>query len=379
MPTTKLILFSLLLYIAIGCAPKQSDPENPLEKAIQSEHPKIKPVIDSAAHYQVQIMLSTIKRDNNGVKFTDYQFGVNDSNYFYPASSVKLPISLLALEKLNKDPRFDRNTLFYIDRDTIETTFANEINKIFAISDNPAYNRLFEYLGKDYINQTLEEKGIQPVRISHRLSTSDAYNPVSKAVIFHQNDTTLTQLQAPTSGPVERLPLPSMLKGEGYMDTNDSLIREPMDFATKNYLPINSLHAIIKRVIFPEAFSKQEQFDLSTSDREFLLQAMSSTPRALGFAQKDYYDSFGKFFIYGDTKENIPESIKIYNKVGYAYGYLTDCAYIYDAQTGIEFIITANLLVNENGIFNDGIYQYDSVGIPFLAQLGRELLKNLNH
>lgn len=379
MPTTKLILFSLLLYIAIGCAPKQSDPENPLEKAIQSEHPKIKPVIDSAAHYQVQIMLSTIKRDNNGVKFTDYQFGVNDSNYFYPASSVKLPISLLALEKLNKDPRFDRNTLFYIDGDTIETTFANEINKIFAISDNPAYNRLFEYLGKDYINQTLEEKGIQPVRISHRLSTSDAYNPVSKAVIFHQNDTTLTQLQAPTSGPVERLPLPSMLKGEGYMDTNDSLIREPMDFATKNYLPINSLHAIIKRVIFPEAFSKQEQFDLSTSDREFLLQAMSSTPSALGFAQKDYYDSFGKFFIYGDTKENIPESIKIYNKVGYAYGYLTDCAYIYDAQTGIEFIITANLLVNENGIFNDGIYQYDSVGIPFLAQLGRELLKNLNH
>src|SRR5690606_18760692 len=129
MPTTKLILFSLLLYIAIGCAPKQSDPENPLEKAIQSEHPKIKPVIDSAAHYQVQIMLSTSKRDNTGVKFTDYQFCVNDSNYFYPASSVKLPISLLALEKLNKDPRFDRNTLFYIDGDTIETTFANEINK----------------------------------------------------------------------------------------------------------------------------------------------------------------------------------------------------------------------------------------------------------
>src|SRR5690606_21203728 len=379
MPTTKLILFTLLLYIAIGCAPKQSDPENPLEKAIQSEHPKIKRVIDSAAHYQVQIMLSTIERNNNGVKFTDYQFRVNDSTYFYPASSVKLPISLLALEKLNKDPRFDRNTLFYIDGDTIETTFAKEIHKIFAISDNPAYNRLFEYLGKDYINQTLKEKGIQPVRISHRLSTSDAYNPVSKAVIFHQNDTTLTQLQAPTGGPVERLPLPAMLKGEGYMDTNDSLIQEPMDFATKNYLPINSLHAIIKRVIFPEVFSKQEQFHLSTSDREFLLQAMSSTPRALGFDQKDYYDSFGKFFIYGDTKENIPESVKIYNKVGYAYGYLTDCAYIYDAQTGIEFIITANLLVNENGIFNDGIYQYDSVGIPFLAQLGRELLKNLNH
>src|SRR5690606_23228589 len=137
-------------------------------------------------------------------------------------------------------------------------------------------------------------------------------------------DTTLTHLQAPVSSPVERLPLPSIYKGEGYIDSNDSLIWEPMDFATKNYLPISSLHTIMKRVIFPEAFSQHEQFQLSKSDREFLLHSMSSTPRALGFNQEDYYDSFGKFFIYGDTKENIPESVKIFNKVGYAYGYLTD-------------------------------------------------------
>ena len=379
MPTTKFIIFSLLLSVVISCAPKKSDNTSPLEKVTLSQHPKIKSIIDSADHYQLQVMLSTIDREKDSVKFTDYQFGVSDSNYFYPASTVKLPISLLALEKLNRDPRFDRNTLFYIDGDTVETTFANEVNKIFAVSDNPAYNRLFEYLGKDYINQTLEDKGINPVRISHRLSTSDAYNPVTKAIIFHQNDTTLTHLQPTVSSPVERLPLQSMYKGAGYIDSNDSLVREPMDFTTKNYLPISSLHAIMKRVIFPQAFSQKDRFQLSENDREFLLKAMSSTPRELGFNQEDYYDSFGKFFIYGDTKENIPESIKIYNKVGYAYGYLTDCAYIYDMESGTEFIVTANLLVNENRIFNDGIYQYDSVGIPFLAQLGRELLKNLNH
>ena len=379
MPTTKFILFLCLTALAIGCAPKQNNDHDILKIVTQSERPKIKRIIDSAAFYELQVMLSTIDRQKDTVTFTDYQFRVNDSNYFYPASTVKLPISLLALEKLAQDPRFDRNSIFYVDGDTLETTFSKEITKIFAISDNQAYNRLFEYLGKDYINKTLRDKGIRPVRISHRLSTTDAYNPMTKAIIFHQNDSTLTQSQSKTSTAVQGLNLKSVYKGKGYMDSNDSLILEPFDFSTKNYLPISSLHSIMKRVIFPEAFSEEEQFHLKGSDREFVLHAMSSVPRDLGFDQKEYYDSYGKFFIYGDSRERIPESIKIYNKVGYAYGYLTDCAYIYDKESDTEFIVTANLLVNKDRIFNTGNYQYDTVGIPFLAALGRELLETLKH
>ncbi|WP_417360928.1 serine hydrolase [Galbibacter sp.] len=379
MPTIKLSLFYILIAIAIGCGPKQSSNNDVLNKVTLSQHPKIKKIIDSADHYELQVMLSTIDRQNDTVTFTDYQFRVDDSNYFYPASTVKLPISLLALEKLDQDPRFDRNSLFYVDGDTLETTFAKEITKIFAISDNEAYNRLFEYLGKDYINKALKDKGISPLRISHRLSTPDAHNPMSKAIIFHQNDSTLSQIQSKTSKAVERLNLKSVYKGKGYIDSNDSLVLEPFNFATKNYLPISSLHGIMKRIIFPDAFSKKEQFHLSPSDREFVLHAMSSVPRALGFEEQEYYDSYGKFLIYGDTHERIPESIKIYNKVGYAYGYLTDCAYIYDKESSTEFIVTANLLVNESGIFNTGDYQYDTVGIPFLAELGRELLETLKH
>ena len=65
--------------------------------------------------------------------------------------------------------------------------------------------------------------------------------------------------------------------------------------------------------------------------------------------------------------------MKIYNKVGYAYGTLTDCAYIHDIKNNIEFMVTATILVNHDGIFNDNVYEYDQIGIPFLAQLGREL------
>jgi hypothetical protein len=69
----------------------------------------------------------------------------------------------------------------------------------------------------------------------------------------------------------------------------------------------------------------------------------------------------------------MPKHIKIYNKVGYAYGTLTDNAYIKDTKNNIDFMLTATILVNSDEVFNDDAYEYDEVGIPFLAQLGREL------
>ena len=79
----------------------------------------------------------------------------------------------------------------------------------------------------------------------------------------------------------------------------------------------------------------------------------------------------GKFFLFGDNKEPMLDSVRIFNKVGLAYGYVTDNAYIVDFERGIEFLLTVVVLVNENGIFNDGTYEYDEVGLPFLAELGR--------
>ena len=67
----------------------------------------------------------------------------------------------------------------------------------------------------------------------------------------------------------------------------------------------------------------------------------------------------------------MPNSVRLFNKVGLAYGYVTDNAYVVDFEHGVEFLLTAVVLVNENGIFNDGIYEYDEVGLPFLAELGR--------
>jgi hypothetical protein len=41
-------------------------------------------------------------------------------------------------------------------------------------------------------------------------------------------------------------------------------------------------------------------------------------------------------------------------------------------------MVSATLLVNKDGIFNDDAYDYDAIGFPFMAELGRQLYaKNL--
>jgi hypothetical protein len=85
-----------------------------------------------------------------------------------------------------------------------------------------------------------------------------------------------------------------------------------------------------------------------------------------------YTDAYCKFFMFGG-KGTIPDNIRIFNKVGDAYGYLLDNAYIVDFENNIEFMVTAYILCNKDEVFNDGIYDYDRVGFPFFKNLGRLL------
>ncbi|MBU2998035.1 class A beta-lactamase-related serine hydrolase [Cellulophaga baltica] len=368
----KVILFLLMALLFTSCEEKVRSTA-PIQQALASPNTAVKNVFDSLSKYEVQIKFTRINRKNDSIFFKDYTFQDKPENYFYPASTVKLPISLLALEKLNRIDDFDMNTVFYIENDSIETTVAKEITKIFAVSDNEAYNRLFEFLGQNEINIKLHKKGIENVRIAHRLSILDADNVTTNPLVIYLNDSTLRLSEKIINKSITPLEIENTKKGKGFYDEDDVLINEAFDFNLKNYYAVDAQHEVLKRIIFPEKFKKEEQFNLNETQREFVLNAMSSLPKKAGYTSDEYYDSYVKFFLFGDSKEDIPKHIKIYNKVGYAYGTLTDCAYIKDTKNNIEFLLTATILVNKNGIFNDNTYEYDSIGIPFLAALGREL------
>src|SRR5690606_6675904 len=71
------------------------------------QYPILDLVIKHADKYRVQIIYTQIDRnEQNQPSLTRYQFGLNDQQYFYPASTVKLPIALLALEWLQQHAQY---------------------------------------------------------------------------------------------------------------------------------------------------------------------------------------------------------------------------------------------------------------------------------
>lgn len=368
------LFLKIICWVSIGtyfsCSHKPMN-DNILEVALSSNNPKIKRVMDSLDQYEVQIRYTKIDRKNDSIFFTDYDFQVDENAYFYPASTVKFPIAVLGLERLNETDTLNREVRYYVEGDTLESTFSKDIVQVFTVSDNLANNRLVELLGQDAINESLQKKGIGPVRISHRLGYHSE-DLETKPLIIYMNDSTTGITNPSVNTAPKPLSLKEIRKGKGYYE-DEKLIEEPFDFSLKNYYPIEAQHAVLKRVIFPDEFSPKQQFNLSQDQRQFLLEAMKTLPRSAGYDPVEYYDGYCKFFMYGDTKDTIPSYMEIYNKVGFAYGTLTDCAYINDTKNKVDFMLTATILVNKDGIFNDDAYEYDEIGIPFLAELGREI------
>lgn len=366
----KIIKYSLLFSLIFT--------ENSYAQSIRSilknsESELINYVYKNQEKFEVQIILTELKKRKNGFTIHKKKFNVDKKNYFYPASSIKLPIALLTIEKINENPNLNINSEFLIEGDSIITTFKKEITDLFIISSNESYNRLFEFLGQDYINKKLKQKGFKDFSISHRLSTDKSDNLKTKEINFYRNGE-INQIQKSINNkPLTKLNLKNLNKGVGFTLDND-LQNKSMDFSRKNYFSIEELNNILICLFFPE-ISKNKKFNLSKSQNLLIQKLMSSTPLDMGFDKNIYPNNYNKFFIYGDKDGMINDNI--YNKVGNAYGYSIDNAYIYNKSSNRHFVLTACIYTNSNNILNDNKYEYDEIGIPFLAKIGR-FLTNYN-
>lgn len=347
--------------------------DNPIEQALRADEPALRVVMRNLPEHQVQVLFTEIERDADGsVTFREHSFGLDDNRYFYPASTAKLPVALLALEKLQELEGVDRHSRYTVGEAGEESSFTEDLIALFVVSDNPANNRLYEFLGNDEINLRLQRKGLR-ARIAHRLGIRDSDSLRTETITFSRPEGGPLRIGPIDNSPIEVLPLDNLLQGSAHI-ADGSRIEEPFDFSDNNYLPLSSLHQITQRLVFPEAFTEEERFHISDEHREFVLDTMRTLPREAGYDESEYPDGRLKYFLFGDSRDRIPEHIEIYNKIGRAYGYLTDSAYIVDRRTNREFLISATIRVNANETFNDDIYEYVEIGIPFLAELGRQLV-----
>ncbi len=296
--------------------------------------------------FHVQLIFTTINRDAKGrPSFRDRHINTDRNQYFNPASTVKMPLAFLALEKLRKlgiwkwtpmltDSAWSGQTAVQTDTSAANNlpSVANYIKKIFLVSDNDAYNRLYEFLGQGYIHDQLRAKGYKDVRIVRRfVSMDEEQNRHTNPVRFVQNGETIySQPAAYNQGAFDYSK--TILVGHSHWDRNDSLIPTPMDFTKHNFYPLEDLHRLLRSVIFPESAGKAK-FNLQEDDYRFLYRWMSALPSESDHPRYDtteFFDSYTKFFRFKDGRRKIPDHVRVFNKTGWSYGYLTDVAYFTD-------------------------------------------------
>lgn len=366
-PRTDAAFRDLLIRHAPGVLPVLADPER-----------------------RVQVIYTQIDRDQrNNPRFTHFYYNLQPDLYFYPASTVKMPVAVLALQKLNEQgiPGLNRNTTMvheaafsgqtpvYNDPTSPDgrPTVGHYIKKIFLVSDNDAYNRLYEFLGQEYINTELHKRGYDSAQIIHRLdiALSEEENRATNPVTFYDTASMVLNRQPLARSALRYQPRHTRL-GNGFI-RNGRLVEEPFDFSQKNRLTLTDLHSIQMSVLFPNVLPKEQRFFLTGDDYRFLYRSMSMLPRESGYPSYDstYEDAYVKFLMYGGSGPITDSSIRIFNKVGDAYGFLTETAYVVNLDKGVEFLLSATVYCNSDGIFNDDQYEYKTVGLPFLKDLGR--------
>lgn len=383
------LLFSLFVSVYANAQTKSGAfIENILVKNVNTLN---KDIFQNPAKYKLQIVYTQIDRDkNNHPKFTTFTYRTALNEYFYPASTIKIYSVALSLEKINRlgikgldfkdimltDSSYAGQTAVKSDStaENLRPSIAHYIKKVLVTSDNDGHNRLYEFVGQKDFNEQLKSRGYANTRITHRLSVplSTEQNKHTNAISFYDRQTNaLLYEQKPAANTLDYTFKGSIPLGKGYVKGEET-INKPMEFNEKNFSSLEDLHHIILSLMFAEKYTKVKAMNLSDTDYKFIRQYLSQLPRETLYP--DYHalpDNYCKFFLFGDkVKETIPEHIRIFNKIGNAYGFTIDNAYIVDFEKKIEFALSAVIYTNENEILNDGIYEYEKTAMPFLGNLG---------
>jgi hypothetical protein len=351
-----------------------------LRRFIQEKAPQLLPYLQKAAEYHLQIIYTQVNRDaKNRPILKHYALRLDTNEYFYPASLVKLPLAVLALEKVNqlRSLGVTHKSLMQLERgnrgclrDAPSELYSIEeaVLRQLVFSDNPTFDYFYALVPPWEAVRTLSQRGYKSVFFGHRLgrSCSPAENRCVEGIRLLSPEGKELHRMAPRC--VDSLPA-HPYAGHPYL-------LDPQG----NALSLKDAHQMLISLIFPIAVPRRQRFQLRTEDYALLRRYLSMYPSETGLSKAYpphiYHDAVRKYFLLGasDTAR-LPERIRIFNKVGMAYGYLVDCAYIVDFQVGVEFFVSAVLKV-ESPVPGPSAAGYNwAKGLYFFRELGWALYR----
>jgi hypothetical protein len=363
---------------------------NVLKKLLAQYPEKFAKVLKNSQQHKLQILYTQINRDAQGLPtFKSYSYGINTKNYFYPASLAKLPVCALALEKLGEIGKVGKETNLVfgaarpsqtpLTQDSLSPTgfpnIANYIKRSLVVSDNETYNRLYEFLGQEYIQQKLAEKGYEKTLISHRLSRpiyEEEAERHTNPCAFMQDSQVVWKQDALYNTRKHHLAYRKTQVGKAYYKRGE-LINKPYQFKGRNFMPLPEMQRMLQAIIFPEALPTNQRFKLTIEDYTFLQTCLGMYPRESEmpvYKEKFHTDDFMKYCL---RDKNAPEQVRIFNKVGMAFGFLIDNAYMVDFEANTEFMLSVVIYANADETLNDDKYEYETISKPFMQDLAETI------
>lgn len=389
------LFFIVSLFWVLLSLDSRSQPKTDLlffdQLVATSHNPIFKNVIVNPDKYRCQIIYTQIDRNKKGEpSFKNLYFNVDPELYFNPASMVKMPLAFLSLEKMHRlkrkgihkfspltiDSNYPKQVAMVTDSSSADKkpSIAHFIKRALLISENDPYNRMYQFVGQGPINKSLQKKGYHSARITRQfMGYSENQNRHTNGFHFFDNSGHPIYNQPPAYNKDSFSFPPPILIGDAHINRNEELVKGPFDFTRHNNISLEDLQKMLQSIIFPASLSKKNRFSMSGEDRQFLLQYLSQYPSETNYPFYDdsiYYESYVKFF-FNDSSHKIPKHIRVFNKVGWAYGFLTDVSYVVDTVHNIDYFLSATLYVNSDGVVNDSKYDEELVGFPFLRELGK--------
>ena len=152
-----------------------------------------------------------------------------------------------------------------LNRDSTSETgypsIAQFIRKAFLISDNDAYNRMYEFVGQEEINRRLFAMGYPDMRIVRQfMPLTEEENRHTNQIRFLDSAGEIVYLQPPAFNRDSfQFSVPAKI-GKAWLDSRDSLISEPKDFTRHNRIPLDDLQQILQSALFPLSVPQSKRF-----------------------------------------------------------------------------------------------------------------------
>lgn len=395
---TRLLALSFVGILLAGCA--QLGPATPrdLEPLLRTGGAALRQAVDRAPELRLQVLIAELD-DARGRPPTLRRHGFRvDAEYFYPASSIKLCAAVAALQEVERLEASQPGTQLaeapleiapLFAGDVAQTddpthlaggriTVAHEVHKLALISDNQAFNRLYDVVGHEQLNRAMHALGLPSAVINHRLSDPRA--------VPDQHASAAVTLRPPGGAPVEvpaRIsPLrltntaPGLRVGQAFL-RGDQRVEESMDFAGRNGITLVDLQNLLVKVVRPDVDLPGAPLRLTPEHRALLVGALTEYPRESAdprYPAKDYPDDYCKFLLPG-VRRVFPATepgrrVEITGKIGRAYGFTVENCALRNPATGRTVFVTAVLYTNADGVLNDDRYEYAEVADSVLADLG---------